>query len=110
MAGDDGRLLVHSAVDTWKVKRIRRDGHVRVAPCGAAGKVRGEAFEGEATILADTSLVEALEARKYGLMYRVFRLYGAISRRLRRQPKPESVTIEIVLGPAPADRPRAGRP
>jgi PPOX class probable F420-dependent enzyme len=107
VAGDDGRLLVHSDADTWKVKRIRRDRHVRVAPCGATGKVRGEALEGEATILADTSLVDALETRKYGLMYRVFRLFGAISRRLRRRPPSESVTIEIVPGPAPASRPGA---
>lgn len=104
VAGDDGRLLVHSDADTWKVKRIRRDRHVRVAPCGATGKVRGKALDGEATVLADTSLVEALEVRKYGLMYRVFRLYATISRRLRRKPKSESVTIVIVSAPAPADR------
>ena len=105
VAGDDGRLLVHSAADTWKVKRIRRDTHVRVAACGATGKVRGEAFEGEATILADTSLVEALEARKYGLIYRVISLIRALIRVLRRQPVPESVTIEIVPAPAPASGP-----
>ena len=105
VAGEDGRLLVHSAVDTWKVKRIRRDGHVRVAACGATGKVRGEAFDGDATILANTSVVEALEARKYGLIYRLIGLFRAISRGLKRQPTPESVTIEIVPAPAPADRP-----
>jgi hypothetical protein len=105
VAGDDGRLLVHSAANTWKVKRIRRDGHVRVAPCGATGKVRGEAFDAEATILADTALVKALEVRKYGLIYRVIGLFRAISRGLRRRPTPESVTIEIVPAPAPARRP-----
>lgn len=101
VAGDAGRLLVHTGADTWKVKRIRRDSHVRVAPCGATGKVHGEAFEAEAAILADTSLVEELEARKYGLMYRLIHVFGVLSRTLRRQPVPESVTIEIV----PGDRP-----
>jgi PPOX class probable F420-dependent enzyme len=101
VAGDDGRLLVHSDADTWKVKRIHRDSHVRVASCGATGQVRGEAFEGEAMILADTSLVEALEARKYGLVYRAIALFRTLSRRLRRQPAPESVTIKIV----PRNRP-----
>ena len=101
VAGDDGRLLVHSAVDTWKVKRIRRDGHVRVAACGATGKVHGEAFEAEATILAETALVEQLEARKYGLMYRLVHFFGLLGRMLRRRPVPESITIEIV----PASRP-----
>ena len=96
VAGDGGRLLVHSAASTWKVKRIRRDSHVRVAPCGATGKIHGEALEGEAAILGDTALVEELEARKYGLMYRLIHLLGVVSRTLRRQPVPDSVTIEIL--------------
>ena len=95
VAGDNGHLLVHSAAGSWKVKRIRRDGQVQVAPCNAAGKVRGAAFDGEARILTDTSHVEALEARKHGLMYRMVRLLTAINRALRRRPAPESVTIEI---------------
>jgi len=98
VAGTDGRLLVHSAADTWKVKRIRRDGHVRVAPCGATGKVRGEALEGVARIRTDTARVEALEARKYGLTYRLIGTFRAIARRLRREAPPESVTIEITPG------------
>jgi PPOX class probable F420-dependent enzyme len=103
-AGDDGRLLVHSAADSWKVKRIRRDGHVRVSACGPGGKVRGEAVDAEATILADTAHVEALEARKYGLMYRVVRLVTGVARAVRRQPTPESVTIAIAPVPgAPED-------
>jgi uncharacterized protein len=100
VAGDDGRLLVHSAADTWKVKRIRRDGHVQVAPCGPAGKVRGELLEGEARILTDTALVESLEARKYGFVYRLIGAFRAIGRRLRREPPAESVTIEIVPAPS----------
>lgn len=95
VAGEGGRLLVLSDADTWKVKRLRRDSHVRVAPCGATGKVRGEMLEGRATILADTSRVQALEARKYRLVYRVIRLFKGVSHHLRRQPAPQEVTIEI---------------
>ena len=50
--------------DVDGVKRIRRDSHVRIALCGLNGKVRGEAFDGEANIIAHTSIVEALEARQ----------------------------------------------
>jgi hypothetical protein len=89
------------------VKRIRRDNRVRVAPCGATGKVHREAIEAEAAILADTALVEELEARKYGLMYRLIRLFSALSRRLRRQPAPEAVTIEILPAAFTASRARA---
>ena len=35
-AADNGRLLVFSEADSWKVKRIRRDAHVRLAPCSAS--------------------------------------------------------------------------
>jgi PPOX class probable F420-dependent enzyme len=96
VAGEEGRLLVLSDAETWKVKRVRRDGHVRLAPCGATGKVRGGLLEGQATIVADTTRVKALEASKYGLVYRLIRLFKETSHRLRRQPPPQEVTIEII--------------
>jgi uncharacterized protein len=99
VARDDGRLLVHSAAQSWKVKRIRRDNRVRVAGCGFNGKVHGETFAAESRILADTERVQELEARKYGLLYRIIRGLTALDRRLRRRPDVESVTIAIV----PAD-------
>ena len=95
VVGDDGRLLVHTAARSWKVKRIRRDGHVRVAGCSFNGKVHGETFDGAATILADTDRVQTLEERKYGLVYRLVRELTAAVRRLRRKPDEESVTIAI---------------
>ena len=95
-ASDDGRVLVHSAADSWKVKRIRRDGHVLVTPCSGTGKLRGESVQAEARVLADTTLVQRLLKRKYGLSYRLIHDYGAASRWLRHKPSPESVTIEIV--------------
>jgi len=101
VARDDGRPLVHSAAQSWKVKRIRRDNRVRVAGCGSNGKVHGETFAAEARILADTDRVQKLEARKYGLLYRIIRGLTALNRRLRRKPDVESVTIAIV--PADAD-------
>ena len=95
VARDDGRLLVHSAAQSWKVKRIRRDKRVRVAGCGFNGKVHGEALEAEAAILADTARVQKLEAQKYGLLYRIITGLTALNRRLRRKPDVESVTIAI---------------
>lgn len=96
VARDDGQLLVHTAAQSWKVKRIRRDKHVRVAACGYNGKVHGETFDGEAAILTDTARVQELEARKYGFFYRVVRGLSAMNRRLRRKPEVEAVTIAIV--------------
>jgi hypothetical protein len=95
VVGDDGHLLVHSAAQSWKVKRIRRDGHVLMAGCSLNGKIHGESFEAEATILDDTARVEALEARKYGFVYRLVRGLTATVRRLRRRPQEKSVAIAI---------------
>ena len=78
VTSDDGqRLLVWTAADAWKTKRIRRERHVRVAACSARGAVHGPSFDGEATILDDTELVSASILRKYGLQARAIRLYGS---------------------------------
>ena len=95
VAGDDGRLLVWTAAGSWKAKRIRRDGHVRVTPCTAGGKPRGEPVEAEAVILPETVLVERLLARKYGLAYRAVRGLNVALRTLRRRPAVPAVTLEI---------------
>jgi len=95
VAGDNGSLLVISEADSWKVKRIRRDGHVRVAPCSARGAVRGEPVDADATIEDETAAVEKLLARKYGWMYRSYMRFSALTRKLRRRPAPRGVTIRI---------------
>lgn len=95
VAGENGTLLVWSAAGSWKVKRIRRDGHVRVAPCNAWGTVRGPALDGDATIVDETAAVSTLLARKYRLLYRAVGVLNAMVRRVRgRAPEP-SVTIRI---------------
>lgn len=95
VAGDEGRLLVWTGAGTWKVKRIRRDAHVRVAASSAGGKTHGDALDATATILDDTDRVRELLTRKYGLTYRAVRAFNALVRAIRRQPAAESVTLEI---------------
>lgn len=96
-ARENGWLLVYTEADSGKVKRIRHDPHVSVAPCNFRGKPRGPAVDAEATILDDTHDVAALLARKYGWMWRGYTLLMAAGRRIRRQAAPETVTIKIAL-------------
>jgi uncharacterized protein len=96
VVGEDDRLLVYTGAATWKVKRIRRDPHVRVAPCTATGKVRGEAVDGEATVILGTESVDRLLAQKYRLTYHVWRGVNSLIRLVRRRAPEESVTISIV--------------
>lgn len=96
-AGDDGVLLVFTEADSGKVKRLRHDPRVTVAPCTARGKPLGPDVDGTAEILRDTDRVRALLARKYGYTWRGYLLLMATVRRLRRQPAPRAVTLKITL-------------
>jgi PPOX class probable F420-dependent enzyme len=99
VAGDERRLLVLTGADSWKVKRVRRDHHVRVAPCSGFGKVRGEAIDAQAEIVEDTALVEELEERKYGWQKHFAQAITATTRWIRRRPTPEAVMLVITEEP-----------
>lgn len=92
--GDD--LAIWTVRDSGKVKRIRRDGTVRVGPCDVRGRPTGPEVPGHAVVLdaAGTERVRALLKRKYGLMGRVA-LWGS---RLRRGVN-GTVGIRITLDP-----------
>ncbi len=79
VVGDGGSLAVWTSSDSGKVKRVRRDGAVELAPCDVRGKPRGRSVPGRASLLDDTELdrVEQLLTRKYGLTGRT---YLALSR------------------------------
>jgi uncharacterized protein len=95
VAGENGNLVVISEADSWKVKRIRHDGHVCITPCSARGAVHGNPVDADATIDPDTAAAEKLLARKYGWKYGAFRRFSALARRLHRQPTPTGVTLRI---------------
>lgn len=62
--------------ESGKVKRIRRDGSVRVVPCTAAGEPRGEWVSAHAVVDDSPEAihhVESLMKKKYGWMFRFFR-------------------------------------
>ncbi|MDQ0987984.1 PPOX class F420-dependent oxidoreductase [Streptomyces sp. V2I9] len=68
-AADDGVLYVWTRSDSWKVKRLRRNGKVTVTVCDVRGRIAEGApsAEGTAKLLdADgTRAVRKLLARKY---------------------------------------------
>jgi len=66
-------FYLYSEADAGKVKRIRNNARVRVAPCDMRGKVRGEWVDGQARILdgAEASQAQDILRRKYGWMKRM---------------------------------------
>ncbi len=88
VVSDDGRrLLVWTGSQTWKVKRIRREPRVLVAPSTFRGRERGPRIEGTARVLEGFD-VKALIRKKYGLQMRLLELVS--------RGEDTSVTIEIV--------------
>ncbi|MFI6298908.1 PPOX class F420-dependent oxidoreductase [Nonomuraea sp. NPDC050790] len=81
-ARDGEAVVIWTVADSWKVKRIRANPRVSVAPCDLRGRVSGPAVEGKAEILSagETERVRAMLRRKYGLIGRIT-LLGS---RLRR--------------------------
>jgi PPOX class probable F420-dependent enzyme len=94
VTSDDGRrLLVWSGTETWKVRRLRRDARVLVAPANFRGRERGPRIGGLARIISDPG-VDALLRRKYGWQKRALDRINGGSR-------PESWSvIEIVDEPS----------
>ena len=85
----DGGRGVFTAAEAGKVKRIRRDGRVRIVPCTYKGRPKGEEQEAQARLVTGEEadrILAALQA-KYGWMFRM------IARR-----RPEAAFI--LIGPA----------
>jgi uncharacterized protein len=88
--GRDGAdLFAWTPADSYKVKRIRNDPRVLLAPSSRFGKVREDVspVEGTAQVVSDPATVERLERelrRKYGLGYYLVTLIETIAARGRK--------------------------
>lgn len=67
-AEQDGRLYVRSERSSGKVKRLRRDPRLLVAPCTVRGEPLGAPLEARARVLGaeDETLAETALATRYG--------------------------------------------
>jgi uncharacterized protein len=77
----DGGLYVRTGADSGKVKRIRNNGLVKVAPCDYRGELKGDWVDAQA-YLADSSTAEQVNqlfGRKYGIQKQGFDLLGRFS-------------------------------
>lgn len=88
-ARDGDSLVIRTADGSGKIKRIRSNPRVTLAPCTASGKVAPDAphAEGIASIEAFTPEIDALFAQKYKLMYK---LIG-----LRRRGRSDTVVVRV---------------
>ena len=85
-------FYIYSETDTGKVKRIRNNPKVRVAPCTMRGDVRGAWIDGRARICEDDEVAhgQQLLTQKYGLL----KLFGDFFSRLMRH-KQTVIAVEV---------------
>ena len=97
VARDGAQLVVYTNGRSGKVKRIRRDGRVRVAACDVRGGLRGEWVEGRARLREDAAARDrglAAIRRKYGWQAELVLLGARLFGRY-----PQRTVIEIQLAP-----------
>jgi PPOX class probable F420-dependent enzyme len=84
-AQDRDTIYIYSLADAFKVKRIRNNPQVRIAPCGARGQLKGEWVEARARILTgdEERRADSLLDAKYGWMKKLGNLFSKIRKRKR---------------------------
>lgn len=89
----DGVFYFYTEAESFKVKRIRNNPRVRVAPCDVRGNIKGEWIEGQARILQgeESRLAHELITAKYGWQKKI----GDFLARFRNRPRAE-VAIHFV--------------
>jgi len=79
---ENGELFVRTDSHTGKIKRIRNNPRVRVAPCSMSGTVKGAWVDGEARMIdmESSERIFSLLKKKYGMPYRIVRFFQRFSR------------------------------
>ncbi|AFC43641.1 PPOX class F420-dependent oxidoreductase [Mycobacterium intracellulare] len=80
VAADQGRLLVITQEQSWKVKRIRNTPRVTLATCTMNGRPTSDAVEGTAVILdkSHTAAVYDAIGKRYGIVGKVFNFFSKL--------------------------------
>ncbi len=70
----DGAFLIQTGLNAGKIKRIRNNARVRIAPCDSRGRLKGAWIDATASIVSQTHGAQAqtLALKKYGLIKRIF--------------------------------------
>ena len=106
---DGRRLLALTDLHSGKVRRVRRDPRVLVAPCRADGKLRRDPVPAHAQVLTSASELEQVQKlllERYRVSYRVVMLVYRLGRRLRgRAAVADGAALAITLQAQEEDPP-----
>ena len=85
LAGNDARLYIYTIGDTGKVKRIRNNPHVKIAPSTIKGEPLGDWLDASAEIITgpEAGLAMKLLDKKYFPLKQLLGFFALFSRRER---------------------------
>ncbi|MGB2672787.1 MAG: PPOX class F420-dependent oxidoreductase [Candidatus Acidiferrum sp.] len=85
LAGNEARLYIYTIGNTGKVKRIRNNGHVKIAPCKIKGEPLGEFVDATAAIINGEEAARAMKLlnKKYFPWKQLLSFFALFSRRER---------------------------
>jgi PPOX class probable F420-dependent enzyme len=91
---NNGKLFIITGNESGKIKRIRKNSAVNVAPCKVGGELVGTWIKAQAQIIEEFSRIQEIDKlldKKYGLMKKLFDLGGSRN-------KQKSIALEISSG------------
>jgi PPOX class probable F420-dependent enzyme len=92
----DGKLVIFTLRESYKVKRVRRNPKVQVAACDIRGGLRGPWLDATCGAIENDRAYEARAyaalTRKYGWKMRVGNVFSTLSGRIKRR-----LIMEIAL-------------
>ena len=85
LAGDGATIYIYTIGNTGKVKRIRNNGRVKIAPCTMRGELLGEWVDARAEIVTGEEATSGMELlnKKYFPWKQLLGLFALLSRRER---------------------------
>jgi uncharacterized protein len=92
---EQGALLVFSAPDAGKVRRLRNASRARVAPCDYHGKISGDSIAANAYLLNDADARRGAHRcllRKYGWQMRLLDIVSTLGGRIGKR---QFIRVEI---------------
>ena len=92
---EDGILVVHTDDNTGKIKRIRRNPKVRVAPSKFRGEPKADYIDATAQLETDPETVK----KYYMLIYKKYGLMGSFTKLLQRFSRSKAKDIIIRITP-----------
>jgi uncharacterized protein len=102
LASDAARLYAYTVGNSGKVKRIRNNARVRVAPCDMTGKLLGDWVEARAEIVTgpEAEYGDRLLNKKYPPWKQLLNFFASFRRRSR---------VGFVIRPAEDESPRTAQ-